>query len=335
MNNDSNEIPSEVLKAFKKESKLSEADKEKFYEQAYDETTDNKNIKKGLWAKAFAESEGDEKKTQSIYIKLRVNSLTEEIENLKLKALKDEYFEAYKVENNILIFLNQEKELRNQIETNESNLYHAKLKDYHRIGDFKIAIFHYYNKTSKPYYWVSNKDDKKIHIRRFSDSIKEVALDIESYLFDLVQKPSNEFDKYEFIESEIQKGGYDFTLDDVLDFGKKMKRNKILYEEIKEILEWSKKLEEPDIKNAVKFVEEKNEEHLNVLMDDPFDGRKEYEEENLKKAREMIENSISKSNERNPEWFKAVLWEASLFAGMSPVSNELSELTNNWLKNNN
>ena len=49
----------------------------------------------------------------------------------------------------------------------------------------------------------------------------------------------------------------------------------------------------------------------------------------------MIENSISKSNERNPEWFKAVLWEASLFAGMSPVSNELSELTNNWLKNNN
>ena len=336
MNNDSNEIPSEILKAFKKKSKLSEVDKEKLYEQAYDEATSNKNINKGLWAKAFAESEGDEKKTQSVYIKLRVDSLSKEIESSKLKSLEDEYLKVYETQNNLLIYLNQKKELRDVTETNEANLFHAKLKGYHEIGDFKIAIFKYEGKSDKSFYWVSGeKSNRKIHERRFSNSIQEVATDIESYLFNLVQNSSNKFDKYEFIESEIQKGGYDFTLEDVLDFGKKLERNKTLFEDIKEILNWSTQLNKSDITNTVSFVEEKNDEHLNILMDDPFEGRKKYEEENLIKARKMIEDSISKKNERNPEWFKAVLWEALLFSSSSPTGNELSELIHNWLKNNN
>ena len=45
-------------------------DEEKFYELAYDEI-ESGNLKKGLWAKAFSEAEGDEKKAKALYIKYR------------------------------------------------------------------------------------------------------------------------------------------------------------------------------------------------------------------------------------------------------------------------
>ena len=49
-------------------------DEEKFYELAYDEI-ESGNLKKGLWAKAFSEAEGDEKKAKALYTKYRFDQI--------------------------------------------------------------------------------------------------------------------------------------------------------------------------------------------------------------------------------------------------------------------
>ena len=50
-----------------------------FYEQAWSEVEENKQIK-SIWAKAFTQSEGNSEKTKAVYIKLRVDSLKKEAE---------------------------------------------------------------------------------------------------------------------------------------------------------------------------------------------------------------------------------------------------------------
>lgn len=56
-----------------------------FYSQAWDEINDkNKEPDRALWAKAFSISQGDEKKTQSKYIELRVVQLQEQQLNSKV-----------------------------------------------------------------------------------------------------------------------------------------------------------------------------------------------------------------------------------------------------------
>lgn len=51
---------------------------EKLYEQVYEEV--KQGIRRdGLWAKALAFSEGDEAKAKSLYLQLRVQSLTDEM----------------------------------------------------------------------------------------------------------------------------------------------------------------------------------------------------------------------------------------------------------------
>ena len=49
---------------------------EEFYELAYEEI-ESGNLKKGLWAKAFSEAEGDENKTKALYIKYRFDQIKE------------------------------------------------------------------------------------------------------------------------------------------------------------------------------------------------------------------------------------------------------------------
>ena len=53
------------------QDKLGDADEEAIYAEAFAELKSG-NTRPGMWAKAFAESEGDEKKSQALYIKLRV-----------------------------------------------------------------------------------------------------------------------------------------------------------------------------------------------------------------------------------------------------------------------
>ena len=58
----------------------------KLYELVIDELQKGKEIK-GLWAKAFSESDGDEEKTRARYIKLRVEMMGDEWRALQ-KSLK-------------------------------------------------------------------------------------------------------------------------------------------------------------------------------------------------------------------------------------------------------
>jgi hypothetical protein len=351
-------IPDDILKKLKNQSEVTDTEKEKLYEQAFDETTVNsQNMNRGLWAKCLVENNGDEKQTQTSYIKKRVENWVLEKNNNRFKKMQNEYLntlqEKIEEEKFIKSIENQERiknlkekfltegKLRESAENLEGKKSHSKFIKHYYFENIKIAIFEYQLTTFYPFYWIVKlRKNNNNHEKRHFGSLKIVEEDINKYLNQLMLKnpeiiSNNTPKKINIIKSEIEQGGYDFTLEDVLDFGKKLERNKTLFEDIKEILDWSTQLNKSDITNTVKFVEEKNDEHLNILMDDPFEGRKKYEEENLIKARKMIENSISKKNERNPEWFKAVLWEALLFSGSPPTGNELSELIHNWLKNNN
>ena len=68
-----------MFKKFKTNSAKSRLLEEKLYEQVLDELKLDKR-RDGLWAKALAESDGSEERAQSIYIKLRVQSIQDEAE---------------------------------------------------------------------------------------------------------------------------------------------------------------------------------------------------------------------------------------------------------------
>jgi len=63
-------------KLFQNESPPS-AEEEPLYEQALSEI-ETGNVRKGLWAKSLADSDGDEAATKAIYLRYRVKSLLEE-----------------------------------------------------------------------------------------------------------------------------------------------------------------------------------------------------------------------------------------------------------------
>ena len=71
---------------------------EEFYELAYEEI-ESGNLKKGLWAKAFSETEGDENKTKALYIKYRFDQIKEghkEIEQEEEEVKIDSKLESEK-----------------------------------------------------------------------------------------------------------------------------------------------------------------------------------------------------------------------------------------------
>jgi hypothetical protein len=60
---------------------------ESFYELALSELEDGE-VRKGIWAKSLVSSEGDEEKARAIYIKLRVESLFDEMVVLEAELEK-------------------------------------------------------------------------------------------------------------------------------------------------------------------------------------------------------------------------------------------------------
>ena len=66
---------------YKKNNKFTTAEEEEIYAQVSKEYTENK--KEGLWTKALIQSEGDENKAKYMYMKLRVDQLTEELKKTK------------------------------------------------------------------------------------------------------------------------------------------------------------------------------------------------------------------------------------------------------------
>ena len=74
----------------KKLSILQKQEEAKLFETVMDEIANNKR-QKGLWGQAIVKSNGDEKKAESEYIKLRVESLKDKEEFSKLnKEIKEE-----------------------------------------------------------------------------------------------------------------------------------------------------------------------------------------------------------------------------------------------------
>ena len=61
---------------------------EKLYEVALDEV-ENNEIRKGLYAKALSKAEGDKEKADGIYLKLRVQSIMDDIESEKINQRED------------------------------------------------------------------------------------------------------------------------------------------------------------------------------------------------------------------------------------------------------
>ena len=75
----------------------------KLFEYVMDEISDGKR-NNGIWGQALVETEGDEKKAEAIYIKLRVQSLKDEIRldtivnNERLRELQSAFLEEEKTE---------------------------------------------------------------------------------------------------------------------------------------------------------------------------------------------------------------------------------------------
>ena len=83
---------------------------EEFYELAYEEI-ESGNLKKGLWAKAFSETEGDENKTKALYIKYRFEQIKESHKEI------DEKEEEVEIDSNLI----PEKKVKEHSRLKEKN----------------------------------------------------------------------------------------------------------------------------------------------------------------------------------------------------------------------
>ena len=61
---------------------------ERLYEVALEEV-ENNEIRKGLYAKALSKADGDKKKADGIYLKLRVQSIMDDIESEEINSRED------------------------------------------------------------------------------------------------------------------------------------------------------------------------------------------------------------------------------------------------------
>lgn len=126
----------------------------------------------------------------------------------------------------------------------------------------------------------------------------------------------------------------EITANELLEFGEKLKINQTIYNELPDILNWSKTLSPEQIKESIEFLEEKIEERFQIVMEDPFEGREIYEKENILKAAEMKKVALSQNDEKNLDWFKGSIWLAHLVANSVPLSSDISQLLKEWIELN-
>jgi hypothetical protein len=145
------------MKIFEKVKKTTIASRrieEKLYEVALDEV-ENNEIRKGLYAKALSKAEGDKEKADGIYLKLRVQSIMDDIESDKIDIREDE--RAYKA-------IQQLKKLEPFNGEIEDGLLYAECKEMlERIGyelRYSKSGKYYIGPTKEPFF--SSKDLNKI-----------------------------------------------------------------------------------------------------------------------------------------------------------------------------
>lgn len=109
-----------IVKHYKPSNDIEENE---FYEKIMIEIEEDRKIK-STWAKAILQSEGDDKKAQSIYIKLRIIELNQERdeiiaineENFKIqKLIEQEKFQLKKAEEEKLLQLKKAEEERKNL----------------------------------------------------------------------------------------------------------------------------------------------------------------------------------------------------------------------------
>ena len=77
-----------IFDKVKKTTIISRRYEERLYEVALEEV-ENNEIRKGLYAKALAKAEGDKEKADGIYLKLRVQSIMDDIQSEQINSRED------------------------------------------------------------------------------------------------------------------------------------------------------------------------------------------------------------------------------------------------------
>ena len=77
-------------------NKAPTSEQEPYYEEALNEMNSGER-RPGIYAKALADSMGDEKKVDSLYLKYRAQSLMEEAKRIEAKKIEEERLEAERI----------------------------------------------------------------------------------------------------------------------------------------------------------------------------------------------------------------------------------------------
>jgi len=108
-----------------------EINEDDFYEQAWSEVEESKQIK-SIWAKAFTQSEGNSEKTKAIYMKLRVDSLKKEADEKIHLAQKE-----FKQQSTLQESTNDKAQKKLQSFLKSNAIYISK-----KISDFEYIVSH-------------------------------------------------------------------------------------------------------------------------------------------------------------------------------------------------
>jgi hypothetical protein len=111
-------------------SPLGDIADDKLYEIAMEEI-ENNNVQKGLYARAFSQSEGDKDKTDALYIKFRVQSLQDELvleaeqeralyqKQISEKIQQEELLRRDKIESSINLLKDKQVKIENRQDNSE------------------------------------------------------------------------------------------------------------------------------------------------------------------------------------------------------------------------
>ena len=134
-----------IFEKIKLDSPASRLSDDELFEKAYDELQNNELIK-GVWARALSNSDGNEKKAEALYLKLRV------------QQIKDEMHENKKRQNENQKNLEKTRQKKEQQKRNKEERIQAQVrylekveKEKLRAEQERIALQEYYSKPAKPF----------------------------------------------------------------------------------------------------------------------------------------------------------------------------------------
>ena len=168
---------------------------EEIYELISEEI-ESSSSKKGLWTKAFSESEGDEQKTRALYIKYRFD---------QIKQTQPQ------VDQETIVRDDEEKVTEKKV----SNEYKIKLSD--RVIKEEKSLGHYYDSVQPPEKVTEKKVSNEYKIK-LSDRVTKEEKSLGHY-YDSVQPPEKSLGHYDSGQPPEKFGGFLLFLAYVLPIG--------------------------------------------------------------------------------------------------------------------